>query len=124
MGRRLDGEQRCGDPGGSDENRASRARGESTSPVCAPNDPLGTCRGDSSTAPITAPVMLVSARIQFSFARTTSSERDGIDRPLPPIDTGVESRMAREIPAERALTRGRIDEGLLRGSTTATRRVG
>ena len=74
---------------------------------CAPDGPLGTV-GAIVTAPITAPVMFVSARMNDWEDHLERARRN--DRPMPPIDANSRA-MAREA-LENALELGRIDEGL------------
>ena len=74
---------------------------------CAPDGPLGTV-GAIVTAPITAPVMFVSARMNDREDHLKRARRN--DRPLPPIDA-QSGDMARET-LKQALERGTIDEGL------------
>ena len=74
---------------------------------CGPNDPLGTV-GAIVTAPITLPVMIVSARLNDREAFLESARRN--DRPLPAIDA-PSSAMARTT-LEQALELGTVDEGL------------
>ena len=74
---------------------------------CAPDGPLGTV-GAIVTAPITAPVMFVSARMNDREDHLERARRN--DRPLPPID--VQSREMARATLDQALQRGTIDEGL------------
>ena len=74
---------------------------------CAPDGPLGTV-GAIVTAPITAPVMFVSARMNDREDHLERARQN--DRPMPPIDANSRA-MAREA-LENALELGRIDEGL------------
>ena len=74
---------------------------------CAPVGPLGTV-GAIVTAPITAPVMFVSARVNDREDHIERARRN--ERPLPPIDE--ESREMARTTLEQALEQGTIDEGL------------
>ena len=74
---------------------------------CAPDGPLGTV-GAIVTAPITAPVMFVSARLNDREDHLKRARRN--DRPLPPID--AQSREMARATLEQALERETIDEGL------------
>ena len=74
---------------------------------CAPDGPLGTV-GAIVTAPITAPVMFVSARLNDREDHLERARRN--DRPLPPID--AQSREMARATLEQALERVTIDEGL------------
>ena len=74
---------------------------------CAPDGPLGTV-GAIVTAPITAPVMFVSARMNDREDHLERARRN--DRPMPPIDAN--SRAKARATLEKALELGRIDEGL------------
>ena len=74
---------------------------------CAPDGPLGTV-GAIVTAPITAPVMFVSARMNDREDHLERARRN--ERPVPPID--AKSRTMARTTLEQALEEGRIDEGL------------
>lgn len=74
---------------------------------CGPEDPLGAV-GAIVTAPIMAPVMFLSARMNDREDFLESARRNG--RPLPPID--ARSRAKARVTLEHALERGRIDQGL------------
>ena len=74
---------------------------------CAPDGPLGTV-GAIVTAPITAPVMFVSARMNDREDHLERARRN--HRPLPPID--AESSAMAQATLEQALKQGRIDAGL------------
>ena len=74
---------------------------------CAPDGPLGTV-GAIVTAPITAPVMFVSARMNDREDHLERARRN--NRPLPPIDA-QSKEMARDT-LEEALARGTIDQGV------------
>ena len=74
---------------------------------CAPDGPLGTV-GAIVTAPITAPVMFASARLNDREDHLERARRN--HRPLPPID--AESGEMARTTLEQALERGRIEEGL------------
>ena len=74
---------------------------------CAPDGPLGTV-GAIVTAPVTAPVMFVSARLNDREDHLERARRN--HRPLPPID--AESSAMARATVEQALERGTIDEGL------------
>ena len=74
---------------------------------CAPDGPLGTV-GAIVTAPITAPVMFFSARMNDREDFLERARRN--DRPLPPIDASSRAK-ARAI-LEQALERGTVDQGL------------
>ena len=74
---------------------------------CAPDGPLGTV-GAIVTAPVTAPVMLASARMNHREDHVERARRN--DRPLPPIN--AQSREMARATLEQALERGTIDEGL------------
>ena len=74
---------------------------------CAPDGPLGTV-GAIVTAPITAPVMFVSARLNDHEDHLERARRN--DRPLPPID--AESTAMARTSLEQALERGKTDAGL------------
>ena len=74
---------------------------------CAPDGPLGTV-GAIVTAPITAPVMFVSARMNDRKDHLERARRN--DRPLPSID--AESSAMARATLEQALKRGEIDAGL------------
>ena len=74
---------------------------------CAPDGPLGTV-GAIVTAPVTAPVMFLSARMNDREDHLERARRN--DRPLPPID--AESSAMARATLEQALERGRIDAGL------------
>ena len=73
---------------------------------CAPDGPLGAV-GAIVTAPITAPVMFVSARMNDREAHLERARRN--DRPVPAIDA-KSGKMALET-LEQALEQGKIDEG-------------
>ena len=73
---------------------------------CESQGPLGTV-GAILTAPITAPVMFVSARMNDGDAFLESARRN--DRPLPAIDARSRAK-AGEI-LEQALERGMVDQG-------------
>ena len=73
---------------------------------CALEDPLGTVAA-IVTAPITAPIMFVSARMHGREDFLERARRN--HRPLPPIDA-VSSVLARAT-LEQALERGAIDHG-------------
>ena len=74
---------------------------------CAPDGPLGTV-GAIVTAPITAPIMFFSARMndREDFLERARQNR----RPLPPIDAS--SWAQAQATLEQALDRGRIDQGI------------
>ena len=74
---------------------------------CAPDGPLGTV-GAIVTAPITAPVMFFSARMNDREDFLERARRN--DRPLPPID--ARSRAMARSTLEQALERGTIDQGV------------
>ena len=74
---------------------------------CAPDGPLGTV-GAIVTAPITAPVMFLSARMNDREDHLERARRN--DRPLPPVD--AKSRAMARATLEQALERGTIDQGL------------
>ena len=74
---------------------------------CTPDGPLGTV-GAVATAPITAPVMFVSARMNDQEDHLERARRN--DRPLPPID--AESTAMAQTTLEQALERGKTDAGL------------
>ena len=74
---------------------------------CAPDGPLGTV-GAIVTAPVTAPVMFVSARMNDRRDHLERARRN--ERPPPPID--AQSREMAQATLEQALRRGTIDEGL------------
>ena len=74
---------------------------------CAPDGPLGAV-GAIVTAPITAPVMFVSARMNDREDHLERARRN--DRPLPPVD--AKSRVMARATLEQALERGTIDEGI------------
>ena len=74
---------------------------------CAPQGPLGTV-GAILTAPITAPVMFVSARMNDRDAFLESARRN--DRPLPAIDARSKAKAGETL--EQALERGMVDQGL------------
>ena len=74
---------------------------------CAPDGPLGTV-GAIVTAPIAAPVMFVSARMNDREDHLERARRN--DGPMPPID--VQSRELARATLEQALEQRRIDEGL------------
>ena len=74
---------------------------------CAPDGPLGTV-GAIVTAPITAPMMFVSARMNDGEDHLEIARRN--ERPLPPID--AESRTIARETLEQALERGGIEQGL------------
>ena len=74
---------------------------------CSPDGPLGTV-GALVTAPITAPVMFVSARMNDREDHLERARKN--DRPMPPIDE--QSRAMARATVEKALGLGRIDEGL------------
>ena len=74
---------------------------------CTPDRPLGTV-GAIVTAPITAPVMFVSARMNDREDQFERARRN--DRPIPPID--ATSRAMARATLEKALELGRKDEGL------------
>ena len=74
---------------------------------CAPDGPLGTL-GAIVTAPITAPVIFFSARMndrEDSLERARQNQR-----PLPPID--ARSRAQARATLEQALESGTIDQGI------------
>ena len=81
---------------------------------CAPDGPLGAV-GAIVTAPITAPVMFVSARMNDREDHLERARRN--DRPPPPID--AQSREMARATLEQALERGTIDEGFTGRTTTA-----
>ena len=74
---------------------------------CAPQGPLGTV-GAILTAPITAPVMFVSARMNGRDAFLESARRN--DRPLPAVDARSKTKAGETL--EQALERGMVDQGL------------
>ena len=74
---------------------------------CAPDGPLGTV-GAIVTAPITAPVMFFSARMNNREDFLERARRN--DRPLPPIDAN--SRAKAQVTMEQALNGGTIDQGI------------
>ena len=74
---------------------------------CAPDGPLGTA-GAIVTAPITAPVMFVSARMNDREDHLERARRN--TRRLPPVDP-ESTTMARQT-LEQGLARGTIDHGL------------
>ena len=74
---------------------------------CAPQGPLGTV-GAILTAPITAPVMFVSARMNGRDAFLESARRN--DRPLPAVDARSKAKAGETL--EQALERGMVDQGL------------
>ena len=74
---------------------------------CAPDGPLGTA-GAIVTAPITVPVMFLSARMNDGEDHLERARRN--DHPLPPIDA-ESGEMARGT-LEQALSQGRINEGI------------
>ena len=74
---------------------------------CAPDGPLGTV-GAIVTAPITAPVMFLSARMNDREDFLERARRN--DHPLPPID--ARSRAMARSTLEQALERGTIDQGV------------
>ena len=74
---------------------------------CTPDGPLGTV-GAIVTAPITAPVMFVSARLNDHEDHLERARLN--DRPLPPIDT--ESTAMARTTLKQALKRGKTDAGL------------
>lgn len=96
-----EGERETHDGAGQPAALRTRCRGE------RPNGPLGTV-GAIVTAPITAPVMVVSARMNDREDHLERARRN--DRPLPPID--AHSRQMVRATLERTLERGRIEEGL------------
>lgn len=83
------------------------ALGASLMAGCAPDGPLGAV-GAIVTAPITAPVMFVSARMNDREDHLERARQN--DRPLPPVD--AQSREMARATLEQALDRGTIDEGL------------
>ena len=74
---------------------------------CAPQGPLGTV-GAILTAPITAPVMFVSARMNGRDAFLESARRN--DRPLPAVDARSKAKAGETL--EQALERGMVDQDL------------
>ena len=74
---------------------------------CAPDGPLGTV-GAIVTAPITAPIMFFSARMNDREAFLERARRN--NRPLPPID--VNSNAKARATLEQALNSGTIDQGI------------
>ena len=76
---------------------------------CKPDGLLGTV-GAIVTAPITAPVMFVSARMNDRKDHLERARRN--HRPLPPIDAESESSDMAQATLEQALKQGRIDAGL------------
>ena len=74
---------------------------------CASDGPLGAV-GAIVTAPITAPVMFVSARMNDREDHLERARRN--DRPIPPIDE--QSKAMARATLEKALELGRIDEEL------------
>ena len=74
---------------------------------CTPDGPLGTV-GAIVTAPVTAPVMFISARMNDREDHLERARQN--HRPLPPID--AESTEMARTTLEQALERGTIDEGL------------
>ena len=74
---------------------------------CAPDGRLGAV-GAIVTAPITAPIMFLSARMNDREDHIERARRN--ERPLPPID--AQSREMARATLEQALERGKIDEGL------------
>ena len=74
---------------------------------CAPQGSLGTV-GAILTAPITAPVMFVSARMNGRDAFLESARRN--DRPLPAVDARSKTKAGETL--EQALERGMVDQGL------------
>ena len=74
---------------------------------CAPDGPIGTV-GAIVTAPITAPVMLVSARMNDREDHLERARRN--HRPWPPIDARSRAMAARTL--DEALESTTIDEGL------------
>ena len=74
---------------------------------CAPDGPLGIV-GAIVTAPITAPVMFFSARMNDREAFLERARRN--QRPLPSI--GLRSRAQARATLEQALEQGAIDQGL------------
>ena len=75
--------------------------------ACTPEGPLGVV-GAIVTAPITAPVMFVSARMHDWEDFLDDARQNA--RPLPPID--ARSQAEAQTTLERALERGEIDQGL------------
>ena len=76
---------------------------------CAPDGPLGTV-GATVTAPITAPGMFVSARMNDREDHLERARRN--ERPLPPGD--ARSREIARKTLEQALARSTVDDGLYR----------
>ena len=74
---------------------------------CAPNGPLGAV-GAIVTAPITAPIMFFSARMNDREAFLERARQN--QRPLPPMDARSEAQARATL--EQALERGAIDESL------------
>ena len=74
---------------------------------CAPDGPLGAV-GAIVTAPITAPVMFFSARMNDREDFLERARQN--DRPLPPLD--ARSRTKARSTLEQALESGTIDQGL------------
>ena len=81
--------------------------GTSLAAGCAPDGPLGAV-GVIVTAPITAPIMFVSARMNAREDHLERARKN--DRPVPAINT--RSRAMARATLERALEQGTIDEGL------------
>ena len=75
--------------------------------ACTPEDPLGVV-GAIVTAPITAPVMFVSARMHDREDFLDDARQNA--RPRPPIDARSQAKARTTL--ERALERGEIDQGL------------
>ena len=74
---------------------------------CAPNGPLGAV-GAIVTAPITAPIMFFSARMNDREDFLERARQN--QRPLPPMDARSEAQARATL--EQALERGAIDESL------------
>ena len=74
---------------------------------CAPEGPLGVV-GAIVTAPITAPIMFFSARMNDREDFLERARQN--QRPLPPID--ARSRDQAQATLEQALERGSIDQGI------------
>ena len=74
---------------------------------CAPDGPVGTV-GAIFTAPITAPIMFFSARMNDREDFLEKARWN--DRPLPPID--ARSRDQARATLEQALESGTIDQGI------------
>ena len=83
-----------------------------------PDGPLGTV-GAIVTAPVTVPVMFVSARLNDDEGHLERARRN--HRALPPID--AESGEMARATLEQALARGRIDEGALLAERRRCKRV-